>query len=113
MQLFHSSVKLVLPMGIISLFAACGGGGGGDVPGGVSGGGDATAASTTTVSAFLTKAPVTGATCHLFNANDQMIAGPATSNAGAIQFNAVSHAGDVYTECSGGSYTDEATGSTV
>jgi hypothetical protein len=108
-QFSQAPLKFIFLIGISNLLVACGGGGGsgdGETP-------PAPAASTSTVSAFITKGPITGATCNLLDINDKLVAGPATSNAGAIQFNAVSYAGDVYTVCSGGSYTDEATGSVV
>lgn len=91
------------------LLAACGGGGGG-------GGGTnepTPPSSSSTISAYYSKAPVDGATCHLYSTNDQIVAGPVTSNSGSVVFNSVSYTGDVYTHCSGGNYIDEATAETV
>jgi len=82
--------------------AGCGGGGGSPEP-----------ETTSTISVFLTKAPISDAICNLHGIADQVIAGPVSSNAGRIQFTGISYNGDVYTQCSGGSYVDEATGSTV
>jgi hypothetical protein len=96
--------------------ASCGGGGGG-------GGGSsapATPAPTPTyeVSASLVKARVDGANCELFQVNGSgsqstSIASGVTSD-GAVNFgNAIEYQGTALISCSGGTYTDEATGSTL
>lgn len=103
-------IYLPFTFALLLILSACGGGGGSDDGGS---GASPTPEETSTVSVFLTKAPVNGATCNLHDTNDQVVAGPVNSTAGVIEFAAVSYTGDVYTQCSGGSYVDEATGSTV
>lgn len=107
-------MRRLLQLFIITLIClqliSCGGGGESPTPEATS---TVSPETTNTVSVFLTKAPINGATCNLHDTNDQVVAGPVISNAGVIQFTAVSYTGDAYTQCSGGSYVDEATGSAV
>jgi uncharacterized protein YjdB len=76
-----------------------------------SGGGDNTIY--TPVTGYVSKAPVTGATCRLYNSANQVVATVATSTSGAIDFGKTPSSGALYAQCSGGSYKDEATGQTV
>ena len=100
------SLRLSTFLTLSLLISSCGGGGGG-------GGGDEEEAAKSTVSGFYTKGPVTGAVCHLFDTSHNHIAGPSISEEGVITFNDVTYSGDVYTQCSGGAYLDEATGTTI
>ena len=95
---------------ILLLLVACGGGGGG--PPGPEEKNDPkkNSPSLSSVSAFYTKAPVEGATCHLYDLNDEILAGPVISDEGAVVFPSVSYTGEAYTGCGGGRYTDEASG---
>lgn len=95
------------------LLAACGGGGGS--------GGSSTPVSpevtTYSVSGTFVKGLVNGASCELFEittagAKSTSIANGATTN-GAVNFGSdIEYQGSAIIECIGGSYTDEATGST-
>jgi hypothetical protein len=77
-----------------------------------SGGGNSTPQ--TTVSTYVSKGPVSGASCNLFNASKNLLAGPVQSTAGRAVFSNVSlpSTGNsiIFAECFGGNYTDEATG---
>lgn len=94
------------------LLAACGGGGGG---------GDSTpapaptATAKTTVSGNVVKGPVGAANVCAFKAvaggKGEQLACATTDSSGAYQMD-ISYTGDVVLEASGGTYTDEATGST-
>lgn len=107
-----SKARVLFTVFLLLVLTACGGGGGS--PGPVDNDDSKQNSPVlSSVSAFFTKAPVDGATCHLYDVNDQILAGPVTSSAGAISFTAVSYSGDVYTQCAGGSYVDEATGDSV
>lgn len=64
------------------------------------------------VDAYVAKGPVTGATCNLYRADtNELLAGAATSSDGFASFGNVAFAGVGYVSCTGGTYTDEATGS--
>lgn len=102
--------------GLIALVAlglsACGGGGGGSsaptAPAGPS---------TFAIGANFTKGPVDGAACELFEINSAgakstSIATGTTAN-GSVNFASVSYTGNALIECTGGTYTDEATGNTL
>jgi Protein of unknown function (DUF1566)/Bacterial Ig-like domain (group 2) len=65
----------------------------------------------TPVTSYLSKAPVTGATCRLYSAANQLL-GTATSANGAADFGAVAASGALYVQCTGGTYKDESTGQT-
>jgi sugar lactone lactonase YvrE/uncharacterized protein YjdB len=91
----------LLPVAAMVL-AACGGGSGSDpVP-------------ATKVAGIISKGPVDGADCKLYSSGNQVLAS-AKSAAGAFDFGTVTgvtaNAADgYYVQCTGGSYTDEATG---
>jgi Protein of unknown function (DUF1566) len=90
---------------LCGLLTGCGGGGGPATNAGV-------AAVLTPVSSYVSKGPITGATCRLYNAANQVIA-TTTSDAGSVDFGAVNASGSLYMQCTGGTYKDEATGQTV
>ena len=70
------------------------------------------AAATQTVNLTITKGPISGASCTLFEASGKKLAGPVLSSGGAVGFKDISASGTLYAECAGGSYVDEATGVT-
>ncbi len=81
------------------------------------GGGDETVSglgsgSATAVTGFLSKGPITGAVCKLFNSANQEVL-TATTQAGVINFGSLTTAGAYSASCTGGTYTDEATGQVV
>jgi hypothetical protein len=81
------------------------------------GGGDevisvAGSTSPTAVTGYLSKGPITGAVCKLFNSANQEVL-TATTTAGVINFGSLSTAGAYSASCTGGTYTDEATGQVV
>jgi len=87
------------------LLAACGGGGGGT-----------SATGTTTISGSVFAAPVTGAGVRVKNAAGDNVAGPVTTAADGTYSVAVPNSAlseDLRFESSGGTFTDEATGSPV
>jgi hypothetical protein len=65
------------------------------------------------VDVVLSKGPITGATCSLFDDVGKKIADSVISNKGSAKFQQVVNKGIVFAECAGGEYTDEATGVTV
>jgi hypothetical protein len=94
------SLGYALGLSASLLLAACSGGG--SVVGGSS-----------SVAAFLSKGPITDAECTLYSAGNVKLAGPAKSSAGKVSFgtvSGVSSGSTVYASCTGGTYTDEATG---
>jgi hypothetical protein len=94
--------KLLLSSIITLFLVSCGGGGGG------------TSVSTpTAVSGYATKAPLTNATCTLYNVANQAVSSGQISSNGAVNFGQVSQAGYMTASCSGGTYTDEATGASA
>ncbi len=81
------------------------------------GGGDeivstSSSASATAVTGYLSKGPITGAVCNLFNSANQQVL-TATTTAGVINFGNLTTAGAYSASCTGGTYTDEATGQVV
>lgn len=94
-------IILLLPL----VFVGCSSGGSGDNNIDSQGG--------ATVNATYSKGPVTGATATLRDADNNIVAGPITTVNGSASFESVSYNGPVYAVFSGGSYTDEATGTLV
>jgi uncharacterized protein YjdB len=92
------------------LLVSCGGGGGGGSAANASGG---STAIPTPITGYLSKAPISGATCKLYNAANQVIGTAATSAAGAIDFGTITETGAITAQCTGGTYKDEATGQTA
>lgn len=93
---------------VLSLsLTACGGGGGGD----------ASVSQPATVPSMVnvtySKGPVTGATAILVDGAGNTVAGPVATINGRASFTSVSYSGSVYAIFSGGTYIDEATGTTV
>ena len=81
------------------------------------GGGDevtnvAGSSSPTAVTGYLSKGPITGAVCNLFNSANQQVL-TATTSAGVINFGSLTVPGAYSASCTGGTYTDEATGQVV
>jgi hypothetical protein len=80
---------------------ACGGGSGSSDP----------------VTGFLSKGPVTGASCEAFSvsggAKGTSLGEIKSTAAGSVNFGSLNYTGTALIECSGGSYTDEATGTTI
>jgi hypothetical protein len=74
--------------------------------------GGSASSSTASVSGFVSKGPITGAVCTLFNAANQAVTTANTLN-GAVSFSGQLPAGAYTSSCSGGTYVDEATGQTV
>ena len=102
------------------LVAGCGGGGG---SGGNSGGASPSPNTPTnpntserTFSAMVTKGPVDNASCELFELTSAGARGSSLGTAvsvnGMVEFS-TSHNGEAIIECTGGTYTDEATGETL
>jgi len=85
------------------LLASCGGGGNT-----VS---ITTGSARTAVNSMLSKGPITGATCTLYSATNQVLSTSNSSN-GSVSFGALAASGPVYVNCTGGTYTDESTGAT-
>jgi len=104
------TLQIILSTLILTLLAACGGGGGGG-----------TAATQGSVNGTGVKGPVSGATVTAFaitnGAKGVQIATATTKssvgNIGDFTLNMGSYAGPVMLQLSGGSYTDEASGSTM
>jgi Protein of unknown function (DUF1566)/Bacterial Ig-like domain (group 2) len=67
----------------------------------------------TAVSGYVSKAPLTGATCRLYNSANQVVGTVATSTNGVVDFGTTAASGALYVQCTGGTYLDEATGQTV
>ena len=94
-KILHSLLVITLT----GALAACG-----------SGGNSASSASST-ITAYVAKGPVNNATCTLHRATDgALMAGPAASIAGEVDFGDIIESGLMYVSCDGGTYTDEATG---
>lgn len=104
----NTHLKFLVVISILLVLTACGGGGGdSDTPTSLSNTGS-------TVIANYSKGPVTGATGLLKDTNGETVAGPVTTgNDGQATFENVTHIGPAYAVFNGGSYTDEATGTTV
>ena len=67
--------------------------------------------SVSTITAYVAKGPVNGASCTLHMAtNHEQVAGPASSTNGVVEFGDIVESGLMYVLCTGGTYTDEATG---
>ena len=66
-----------------------------------------------TINVSYSKGPVDGATAILLDLSGNTLAGPVTTTNGLATFDNVTYSGLVYTQFSGGSYTDEATGQLV
>ena len=96
------STVLLLPLLLIGL-AGCSGGSNNS----------ANSQTSTTVNATYSKGPVTGATATLRDADNNVVAGPVTTVNGNASFENVTYNGPVYASFTGGSYTDEATGTVV
>ncbi len=69
------------------------------------------------ITGFLSKGPVTGATCNVFKVNAAGIAestalGTAKSSSGSVDFGAITYTGTALISCTLGTYTDEASGIT-
>ena len=98
--------KTFLVLNSLLLFA-CGGGGGSG------GGGGDEGNSQTSSNGFLSAAPVDGATCDLYKVVNNSKSGVSlqtvSSNAGVVEFEKIDYSGIALIECTGGSYTDEAT----
>ena len=72
---------------------------------------DSVGSSASTITAYVAKGPVNNAVCTLYRATDDaVVAGPATSTGGDVDFGDTTESGLMYVSCSGGTYTDEATG---
>lgn len=82
------------------------------LPGCGSGSGSSSAIQTP-VTGYASKAPLTGATCNLYNSANQVVGSVATSSTGAIDFGTTTSSGALYAQCTGGTYLDEATGLSV
>jgi len=95
------STVLLLPLLLIGL-AGCSGGSN-----------NANSQTSTTVNATYSKGPVTGATATLRDSDNNIVAGPVTTVNGNASFENVTYNGPVYASFTGGSYTDEATGTVV
>lgn len=67
--------------------------------------------------AFISKGPVTGATCNIYKVaggvKDGVSLATATSSAGTVDFGDLAYTGIALISCTGGTYTDEATGNTL
>eukprot|EP01083_Nonionella_stella_P068670 182527_1 len=99
-----SLLKSTLLIIFISFLSACGGGGGG---------GGSSSSSPNSVSGFLVAASVDDATCELFKITagakvEPKLASGSTSN-GQVIFGSFDYTGNALIECTGGTYTDEAT----
>lgn len=79
----------------------------------VSCGGDIGVPVSTPVTGYISKGPVDGATCSLYNLSHQVVAGPVISNKGMLDFGKITVSGALTIECTGGTYTDEVTGQTA
>jgi len=68
------------------------------------------------VKALVTKGPISGSSCRLYRQDDSQLAGPKTTDSdGRADFGYFASIDDtdiIYVQCTGGQYTDEATGST-
>ncbi len=106
------TLQILLASLILSILAACGGGGGGG--GTVQGGGGAVQGS---LSGTAIKGPVSNATVTAYAiSNGQMgsqIATTTTNSNGSFTMNTGSYNGPMMLQVNNGSYTDEATGSTM
>ena len=72
---------------------------------------DSVGSSASTITAYVAKGPVNNAVCTLYRATDgAVVAGPATSTGGEVDFGDITESGLMYVSCAGGTYTDEATG---
>lgn len=111
-----SKLKLGLVVLVSSiLLVACGGGGGG---GGDGGGTNPPPSTTHSVGASFVKGLVSGASCELFQVTSAGVKGASiatgTTSNGAVSFGSnISYQGTALIECSGGTYTDEATGASL
>ncbi len=92
-------------LGIFASLTGCGGGSSSNTTPDESSG--------TTIDVFYTKGPVSGATAILLDTNGNTVAGPVSTVNGQASFPNVTFSGPVYARFSGGSYTDEATGTVV
>lgn len=92
----------------VALLSACGGGGGDST---------SSSATTSTITASVVKGPVDGASCELYSITSAGAVGDllasGTSVAGSVSFSVSSANGNRLVQCTGGTYTDEATGTTM
>ena len=73
--------------------------------------GSSGSSSVSTITAYVAKGPVDNASCTLHLAtNHAQVAGPASSTNGVVEFGDIVESGLMYVSCTGGTYTDEATG---
>jgi hypothetical protein len=104
-------IVFILMIGSLFLFSGCGGGGGGTlaVPGGAVGGG--------MISGTAVKGPMDGATVRAYAVNNgtrgMQLASAMTDSQGNFSMNMHNYEGPVMLLMSGGTYTDEATGSVM
>jgi uncharacterized protein YegL len=102
MSFIQKFYQLVFTLSVL-LLISCGGGGGTTDP----------TSTGSSINVTYTKGPVSGASATLLDANGNRVAGPVTTVNGQASFSNVTYRGLVFAQFSGGSYTDEATGSTV
>lgn len=99
---YHLRFLCILSLLFVSLLSGCGGGGGAALP------------ATTTVSGTVFAGPVTGSTLTVKDASGSVVAGPFTVNTSDGSFHVAipnaALAGALIFEATGGTYTDEATG---
>ena len=95
--------RLAQALAFIAVLASCSSGDGGVAS--TSGGG-------TGVTGFVSKGPINGATCNIFNSANQLVLTATTVN-GQVAFGTLTEAGAYTASCTGGTYRDEATGLTV
>ncbi|MBF0220366.1 MAG: SUMF1/EgtB/PvdO family nonheme iron enzyme [Gammaproteobacteria bacterium] len=65
------------------------------------------------ITLFYSKGPVEGASCQLFRSDATAISEVVRSAQGVVRFPETDYNGVIYAQCSGGSFIDEATGTTV
>ena len=92
---------------LLAILAACGDGGAAPPSVGTA----PPSAAGPIISAYLTKGPVTGASCTLRMDDGTALTG--TSANGMVRFGASTYSGESTVECAGGTYVDEASGKTV
>ena len=99
-------IKLIGMVFALALLSACGGGGGGSDsnPGSQTG---------STINTIYSKGLVDGATANLHDAGGNTIAGPVITINGHASFENITSIGLLYVSFAGGSYTDEATSTTI
>ena len=96
-KIMHSLLLVVLSGTLVACGSSGSGSGVGNPP--------------STITAYVAKGPVNNAVCTLYRATDGMVvAGPASSTAGEVDFGETDESGLMYVACVGGAYTDEATG---